>query len=290
MVRITRSRDATRSLVEQARQRQKAPTYVWGIPWGFEKLDKLTGGIHKEQMAVLIARPGVGKSAIAGQIALNVAEYFKAQGAGQVVRVVSLEMSADTWFKRMACYRSGVSLWRVDSGYISDEDLEKYALANDAIHELPFEVIDEGVTLDLIIKFIERDGTCGFWILDHIGIIGGGDGGNAWAALTHTSHEIRKLSKHVAPSLILSQMNRKSEERQDKRPMLSDVSGSDGIGADARIVIGLYREDIYQKLEQEERNEPKPAEVIVLKSNNGSLGTIDFTFIPTRAQWLEAEA
>jgi replicative DNA helicase len=280
---------ATQQIMEQARERKKNPTHVWGIPWGFPALDKKTGGIQKEEMTVLIARPGVGKSALAGQIGCNVGEYFKKQASGLVVRVISLEMSAVSWQKRMASYKSGVAIHKVNSGFITDEELDRFERASNEIAQLPIEYIDDNISLDFIKEFVERKGNCGFWILDYIGIIGSMDPKASWASLTGAAHELRELSKRVAPSLILSQMNRKSEERQDKRPTLADISGADGIGADARRVFGLYREDIYQRMSEEDRKQPMPAELLILKANNGSLGNIDMIFNPPRVEWIEAQ-
>jgi replicative DNA helicase len=241
-------------------------------------------------MCVLIARPGVGKSAFLGQVSLNVAEYFKAKGINKVVRIITLEMSAESYQKRIACYKADVSISKVNSGFISHEEMARFVRALDEIAELNIQYIDQVLEPDTIRRFIEdtKRGVCGFWGLDHMQIISNMQTDSTHSFLTQTAHIIRELSRSVAPSLILSQMNRKAEERQDKRPQLSDIFGSDGIGQDARRVIGLYREDIYNKLNDEERKQPQPSEVIVLKANNGQLGTVDFVFNPTRTEWREA--
>lgn len=288
-VQIVSSKRAAQNLMGQVRERMKDPTYVWGIPWGFPRLDKMTGGIQHEEMCVLIARPGVGKSAFAGQAALNVAQYFKDEGIAKVVRVISLEMSAESYQKRIACYKADVSISKVNSGFLTKEEMGRFEKALDEIAELDIQYIDQVLQPDHIKRFIEdtKRGECGFWVLDHMQIISNMNTDSTHSFLTQTAHIIRELSRSVAPSLILSQMNRKAEERQDKRPQLSDIFGSDGIGQDARRVIGLYREDIYNKLNDEERKQPQPAEVIVLKANNGQLGTVDFIFNPTRTEWRE---
>jgi replicative DNA helicase len=291
-VQIVSSRRAAQSLKDTVRARMLDPTYVWGIPWGFPTLDRMTGGIQKEEMCVLIARPGVGKSAFLGQVSLNVARYFKREGIKKCVRIITLEMSAESYQKRIACYLADVSISKVNSGFLLPEEASRFERALDEMSDLDIQYIDQVLDPETIRRFISdtRRGECGFWGLDHMQIISNMQTDNTHSFLTQTAHIIRELSRSVAPSLILSQMNRKAEERQDKRPQLSDIFGSDGIGQDARRVIGLYREDIYAKLTDEERKKPQPAEVIVLKANNGQLGTVDFIFHPTRTEWREIPA
>ena len=289
-------RGAAEELSEELMERTASPSYVYGIPWGFPKLDMKTGGIQQEETTVLIARPGVGKSAFAGQVALNVGRWFKSTGSDKVVRIISLEMGWKRWVQRIACQVADVPIHKIVSGYASVAEGDKYNVALNDMSKLPIEGVDVGADVHEINRFIRHnsktheDGkrsNCGLWILDHLGIIQGGEGKDAFSSLNHSSTVLRQLSKEVAPGLLLSQMNRQAEMRDDKRPRTSDIYGSDRVLQDARRVIGLYREDVYMKLGEAERKEPQPAEVIILKANNGELGVLDYTFIPARLEWVE---
>lgn len=289
MVQIITSKAASNYLAKQIDERVKNPTYIWGIPYGFGQLDRKTGGIQKGEMTILIARPGVGKSAFAGKVALNVAEWLRQQGSEKVVRIVSIEQDFATWQQRLACYLSNVPITLITSGFATDKQVKEYKAALNTIAEYPIECIDQEVSLTTIEQFIRYQDRCAFWVLDHIGIIPQVDPRNQASSLASISNVLRNLSRDTAPSLVLSQMNRKAEERQDKRPTPSDVYGSDYIVQNARRIFGLYREDVYLKLSEEDRRKPQPGELLILKANNGSVGAIDMVYNPQRLDWYEVE-
>lgn len=290
MPELLTTRGASERLSEQLMERMASPGNVWGIPTGFRKLDNLTHGIQQEEMTVLMARPGVGKSALAGKIALNAAKHFKNSGSKKVVRLISLEMAWDSWVARLASYLSKVPIELALSGYLKNGAADAWNRALDELAQLPIECIDSGITLGAINQFVRQDNKCGLFIVDHIGITPGNDSNtSSYNSITAASTLYRELSKSVAPSIILSQMNRASELRQDRRPTLSDLYGSDRVSQDARKVIGLYRDDIYSKLSQEDREKPQAAEIIIIKNNNGRLGTIDAIFDPPSMNWTEVE-
>ena len=121
----------SRDLVKRARERAADPRKIWGIPWGFAGLDGLTGGIHSEEMTVLMARPGVGKTQFMGQTALQVAEYLmtpegKRLHPNEVVKLVLCEMSAASFQQRIVCYKANVGQRKVREGTLSRESLARY--------------------------------------------------------------------------------------------------------------------------------------------------------------------
>lgn len=267
------------------------------MPWGFPKLDNFTHGIQQAEMTTLIARAGVGKSAWAGEVIVSVAGWLRRHGIKKVVRLVSLEMTFDSWMKRWACRMAGVEQEKINTGYVSEEELEKYNLHLEKLGKLPIECLDVVDSLETITNFIKHNSdvpeakisNCAFWVVDHIGIVPGKQVGDRFGSLADASTVFRQLSRDVAPSLILSQMNRNCESRDNKRPNLGDVYGSDRMVQDSRKVFGLYREDMYLNLSKELREGDMDAELIILKSNNGQLGTFDMLFNGPKMQWSEAE-
>lgn len=300
-IQVLTTKQAADELKDRAAVRSLNPTKVYGIPWGFDKLDEHTHGIQQHEMTLLIARAGVGKSSFAGHIIVSVAEYFRKHGIKKVVRLLALEMTWHQWLHRWASTMAGVNGEDIDTGFATDAQREEYNNRLDYLTKLPIECLDSVDSLSTIDSFIrmnslvpdnQRTGkepsNCGFWVLDHIGILPKGSVDDRFGSLDSASGMFRQLSKDVAPSLILSQMNRKCEDRDNKRPTTGDVYGSDRMVQDSRKVFGLYREDIYLNLSKEMRQGELAAELIILKSNNGQLGTFDMTFHGPTLTWREA--
>jgi len=285
------SREAADSAIARLQRRRADPTYVWGIPWGFPTLDLKTGGIQHDpvkEMAVLMARPNVGKSALAGKVALNVAMWLRDNEPGKVVRLVLGEMTADAFQQRIAAFRAKVKLKDVRSGYVSDEQYERYVAAQQEIAELPIEYAEGVLNPAQIEAFVKKGGNCAWWMLDHIGQVDGADNPfNPVAGLSGISTAIQQVCHEHAPGLIIAHQNRESAKAQDKRPTMESVAGADKVLRDADLLMGLYREDLYLKLPEHEINDPKNGELIILKSREGERGTIYMVFDPTRTEWIE---
>lgn len=285
----------SRDLVRQARERAKDPKKVWGIPWGLPGLDALTGGIHTEEMTVLMARPGVGKSAFMGQIALNVAEWLltpegQREHPNQVVKIVSCEMSAHQFQQRVVCYKARVSMRKVREGRLSHEHQDAYERAAEAIAGLPIEYLDHPASLDETTHWLTTGHKPAWFCVDYIGIHPWGPrqaGMGQWAKVTALSNGFREVCKSLAPGLILAQMNREFSKRDDNRPQLTDLRDSGSVEQDAWNVLGLYRGDVFTAVAAEDMNRPKDAMLYVLKHRNGPLGQVELKWLPLAGAFVD---
>src|SRR5258706_4842614 len=227
------SREAAELAIARVRRRAADPKHVWGIPWGFRTLDHKTGGIQRDpvkEMAVLMARPNVGKSAWAGKVALNVAMWLRDNEPGQVVRLVLGEMTADAFQQRIAAFRANVRLKDVRTGYVNEAQLDRYIAAQEEIAELPIEYAEGVLNTAQIEAFVKKGGNCAWWMLDHIGQVDGADNPfNPVSGLSRISTAIQQVCHEHAPGLIIAHQNRESAKAQDKRPTMESVAGADKV-------------------------------------------------------------
>jgi replicative DNA helicase len=285
----------SRDLAKRVRERMADPRKVWGIPWGLAGLDNLTGGIHEEEMTVMMARPGCGKTAFLGQTALGVAQYLITDDGRQryprkVVKLVLCEMSAQSFQQRLICQKAGVSMRRVREGRLTQTQLALYDEAAEDIAKLPIMYLDNPTSLESTAKWLREDPKPAWWAVDYIGIhpLGPSVGNeSAWARVSKLSAGFRWLCKEVAPGLILAQMNRECEKREDTRPKLSDLRDSGSLEQDAWNVMGLWREDVFARVADEDRNRPKPASLFMLKQRNGPTGTVELLWTPNRMTFVD---
>ena len=225
-----------------------------GLNTGFEKINKLTLGFQPSQLIIVAARPAVGKTALALNFAANVAKY-----EGVPVAIFELEMDADMLVKRLVSSSSSVSLTKIQSGQLTDNDKLR---VSGAIRELSQEpiFIDDSPGLNLVdivakakkLQSIHKD--LGLIIVDYLGLVQYG-GKTAASKSDSRQEEVRKISlalKDLArelkvPVIAVSQLSRDVEKRDSKRPMMSDLRDSGSIEQDADVIMLLYREDYYDK-------------------------------------------
>jgi replicative DNA helicase len=257
---------------------------IKGVSSGFMKLDELTGGLHGGDLFIIAARPSMGKTALALNIAQHVALKLK-----QTVAVFSLEMSQESLLTRMLCSAARVDSQRFRAGYLSQEDRRKL---NQALHELveaPLYIDDTpGVHLmDMHAKLrrLQSERKLGLVIVDYLQLMSGqGRFENRNQEVSALSRGMKLLAKELnVPMMVLSQLSRAVETRQgDHRPQLSDLRESGSIEQDADVVAFIFREEVYHREREDLRG---LAELIVAKQRNGPVGTVNLVFLHSQTKF-----
>ncbi|SDS82498.1 primary replicative DNA helicase [Paenibacillaceae bacterium GAS479] len=248
-----------------------------GIPSGFIDLDKMTSGFQKNDLIIVAARPSVGKTAFALNIAQNVGVRSR-----ETVAIFSLEMSAAQLVQRMVCAESNVDAGRMRTGFLEGDDWEKLTMAIGALSEAEIYIDDTpGITVSDIrakCRRLKKERNLGMILIDYLQLIQGRGkaGENRQQEVSEISRTLKQIARELeVPVIALSQLSRGVEQRQDKRPMMSDLRESGSIEQDADIVAFLYRDDYYDK-ETEKKN---IIEIIIAKQRNGPVGTVELAFL-----------
>ncbi|OXS56627.1 replicative DNA helicase [Cohnella sp. CIP 111063] len=250
---------------------------VTGIPSGFVDLDRMTAGFQKNDLIIVAARPSVGKTAFALNVAQNVAVR-----ASETVAIFSLEMSAAQLVQRIICAESNVDAQRMRTGHLEGDDWEKLSMAIGSLSEAQIYIDDTpGITVSDIrakCRRLKKEKGLGMILIDYLQLIQGRGkaGENRQQEVSEISRTLKQIARELeVPVIALSQLSRGVEQRQDKRPMMSDLRESGSIEQDADIVAFLYRDDYYDK-ESEKKN---IIEIIIAKQRNGPVGTVELVFL-----------
>ena len=274
--------DAYATIEERYNNKDK----LTGTPTAFYDLDAMTNGLQKSDLIILAARPAMGKTSFALNIAQNVALK------GNVpVAVFSLEMSKDQLTQRLLCAEAEVDTQRLKTGNMQAKDWEKLADAMERFSQSPATIyIDDtaGVTItDLRAKcrrLAMAEKNLGLIVIDYLQLIEGTGREDRMQQISSISRGLKILAKELnVPIIALSQLSRAVESRTDKRPMLSDLRESGSIEQDADIVMFIYRDEYYKNAESEEDEAEKAAnkgeaEIIIAKHRNGPVGTVKLLF------------
>ena len=258
-----------------------------GTPSGFKDYDLKTSGLHDSDLVIVAARPAMGKSAFAINIATNVALQAK-----KGVAIFNLEMSKDQVGNRILCSEALVDSNKVRTGQLDDEDWVKLASTLTRLSEAPIYIDDTAGISIMEIRAkcrklkIEKD--IGLVVIDYLQLIQGSGKKNASREqeISEISRSLKILAKELhIPVIALSQLSRSVEKRDDKRPMLSDLRESGSIEQDADQVIFIYRDDYYNE-DSEKKN---VAEIILAKHRGGSTGTVDLAWLPSYTKFANLE-
>ncbi len=247
-----------------------------GVSSGYPELDRMTSGFQKSDLIILAARPSVGKTAFALNIAQNVAVR-----AHQTVAIFSLEMSKEQLVQRMICAEANIDASVLRSGQLADEDWTKLSMGIASLSEAPLYIDDSpGITLAEMrsrLRRLQLEHGLGLVVVDYLQLIHGkGKADNRQQEISEISRSLKGLARELdVPVVALSQLSRSVEQRQDKRPMLSDIRESGSIEQDADVVGFLYRDDYYDP-ESEKKN---IVEVIIGKQRNGPTGKVELVFL-----------
>jgi len=258
---------------------------ITGLPTGYAALDKMTAGLQKEELIILAARPAVGKTAIA----LNIAQNVRTK-TDRSVAIFSLEMGAESLVNRMLCAEGSIEASHLRTGQLSEEEWRNLIVAMGSLSNANIYIDDTpGIKISEIRarcrKLAQEKGNLGLILIDYLQLIEGTGRENRQQEVSEISRQLKKLAKELkVPVIALSQLSRGVEQRQDKRPVLSDIRESGSIEQDADIVAFLYRDDYYRSEgddddEPEEQQNNNVIEVIIEKNRSGARGTVELLFI-----------
>lgn len=258
---------------------------ITGIPSGYPDLDKMTGGFQRSDLIILAARPSVGKTAIALNIAQNIGIK-----TGETVGIFSLEMNTSQLVKRMICAEGNIEASKLRTGGFDGDDWEKLTnaignltKANIFIDDSPGQTVQE---IRRKAKELKQKYGLGLILIDYLQLIHSPTKGNRQEQVSEISRMLKAIARELGvPVIALSQLSRSVEQRQDKRPMLSDIRESGSIEQDADLVAFLYRDDYYDK----ESDCKNVVEVIIAKHRNGPTGTVELAFLKEYNKFLSLD-
>lgn len=254
---------------------------VTGLPTGFRDLDKITTGLHPDQLIILAARPAVGKTAFVLNIAQNVGTKMR-----QPVAIFSLEMGKESLVDRMLASEGLVDAHHLRTGQLTEEEWQSLTIAQGNLAEAPIYIDDTpGIKITEIrarARKLEKEvGGLGLIVIDYLQLITGTKPENRQQEVSDISRQLKILAKELrVPVIALSQLSRGVEQRQDKRPVLSDIRESGSIEQDADIVAFLYRDDYYDRSDKDDPDHvvDNTIEVILEKNRAGARGTVKLMF------------
>ncbi len=266
--------------IETLEENQGNRSLVTGVPTGYSRLDNLTSGFQNSDLIILAARPSMGKTALALNIARNAAV-----DTGIPVAIFSLEMSKEQLSLRMLCSEARIDSSRLRGGFFSMEDWQRLTDAAGILSESPIYIDDSPTMTAMEIRAkarrLKMDKNIGLIIIDYLQLMQGrASAERRDLEISEISRSLKALAKELdLPVLALSQLNRMLEQRTDKRPRLSDLRESGALEQDADVVAFIYRDEVYNK---EEDNPNKGiAEILLSKQRNGPTGDVFLTFLNT---------
>src|SRR5688572_18130266 len=300
--------EATKEALQMAEKALNSGGHLSGITTGLETLNSKIGGLHKSDLTIVAGRPGMGKSALATNIGFAAAQRFQRdmedgvepeKSAGAAVAMFSLEMSADQLATRILAEQSGISSENLRMGKISQQEFRQLARAAAELQSLPLYIDDTpGLTIAALrtrARRLKRQKGIGCVVVDYLQLLQGtGRSGNdnRVQEISEISRGLKQLAKELElPVLALSQLSRAVEQREDKRPQLSDLRESGSIEQDADMVWFVYRGDYYLAAKKPDDDHPDfaawheemnriygRADLIVAKQRHGATGTVRMQF------------
>ncbi len=276
-------KDLVLNTYEKIEYRYEHKDELLGLRTDFYELDTMTSGLQKSDLIILAARPSMGKTAFALNIAQNVAIKEKVP-----VAIFSLEMSKEQLVQRMLCSQAEVDTQRLKTGNMQSKDWDKLASAMNDFAQAPIYIDDtSGCTLTDIRAKCRRlkmeQNNLGLVVIDYLQLMEGSGREERMQQISAISRGLKTLARELdIPVIALSQLSRAVESRTDKRPMLSDLRESGAIEQDADIVMFIYRDEYYKKNDEEEEISKAASkgesEIIIAKHRNGPVGTVKLLF------------
>jgi replicative DNA helicase len=259
---------------------QENPSDITGIPTGFVDLDRYTAGLQPGDLIIVAGRPSMGKTAFA----LNIAEHVALHpSVGLPVAVFSMEMSASQLAMRVLSSMAKVDQTRLRTGRLNDEEWSRLTDEIGRLNEARIHV-DETAALNALelrarARRMKREyGKLGLVVVDYLQLMSASaQGENRATEISEISRSLKALAKELdVPVIALSQLSRAVEQRNDRRPLMSDLRESGAIEQDADVILFIYREEVYAPDKEEAKGR---AEVIIGKQRNGPIGVVPLTFL-----------
>jgi replicative DNA helicase len=270
--------------IDALEERQGNKALITGVPTGFTDMDNLTSGLQPSDLIILAARPSMGKTAFALNIARNAAVDY-----GKPVALFSLEMSKEQLTERMLCAEAQVNSQKLRSGFFSQEDWVRLTDAAGTLSDAPVFIDDSpnisATEIRAKSRRLKLDKGLGLVIIDYLQLMKAPVSAERRdLEISEISRSLKALAKELSlPVLALSQLNRKLEERSDKRPQLSDLRESGALEQDADVVAFIYRDEVYNK--DESNPNRGTAEILLKKQRNGPTGDIKLKFFDTHTRF-----
>lgn len=269
-------KDFIKTTFEAIEKLSQSKDALTGVPTGFIDLDRMTSGFQKGDLIILAARPSMGKTSLA----LNIARTA-AQATAEPVAIFSLEMSKEQLVKRLIFAEARIESGLVTRGQLRDSDWGKLTTAWADLHKLPLFIDDASFLTPLELRAkcrrLKAEHGLGLIVVDYLQLMGsGGRVENRQQEISSISRSLKGLAKELeVPVLALSQLSRAPEARTDRRPQLSDLRESGAIEQDADVVMFIYRDHVYKPTEENRGS----AELIVAKQRNGPTDTVNLVFL-----------
>ncbi|HIS19342.1 MAG TPA: replicative DNA helicase [Candidatus Coprovivens excrementavium] len=254
---------------------------ITGLPTGFYDLDKASSGLHAGELIIIAARPGMGKTAFALNIATNAAQHTK-----QAIAIFNLEMPAEQLVNRMRSAVGQIDSYKIQTGQMNHEDWKRINEANSQLAETNIQIVDDaGITASEIKAkcrtLANKEEGLGLVIIDYLQLVtsGGKRPESRQQEVSDISRALKTMAMELkVPVIALAQLSRSAEKRENNQPMLSDLRESGSIEQDADMVLFINRNDYYKAKEQLEQQKNVVADIIIAKHRKGSTGKFQLLF------------
>lgn len=270
--------------IEYLMDRQDEPL---GVPTGFRDLDTMLGGLQKSDLLVFAGRPGMGKTSFLLSMALNAARL------GARIAIFTLEMGIEQIVQRIVSMETGINTQKLRLGQLTQQEWSRFIQASGSLSSLKIYIDDTPAINPLQMRSkcrrLAREHGLDLVILDYMQLMnaGGAFENNRVQEISYISRSLKELARELnVPLLSAAQLSRAVEQRQDKRPQLSDLRESGSIEQDSDVVIFLYRDEVYNEASEF----PNQAEVIIAKHRNGPTGTVNLWFEKSITRFMDAQA
>ena len=283
------SKELISSVFEELTRRMERNEVVTGVTTGYTRLDNMTAGLQPSDLVIVAARPSMGKTAFALNMAMRAAVQDDVP-----VAIYSLEMSMDQLMMRMLCAWGKVDLSHLRRGYLDDAEWARLYAAADVLGKAPLFIDDTPALSPLELRArtrrLKAESGVGMVMVDYLQLMRSARKTDSREQeISDISRSLKALAKEMnIPVIALSQLNRKLEERGDKRPLLSDLRESGAIEQDADVIMFIYRDEVYNK--RPDNPAKGLAEIIIGKQRNGPVGTATLAYLPSYTAFEDLEA